>query len=177
MRFQVPQFVDIEDRIVGPLTLKQFGMYAMAVMTLILLYQVVDLALLITLAVPLLGAAALFAHARFAGQSFGAILAHLVSYLLAPRRYLWQRGEKHSMQVYGYEYEELAAPAEMSTSALSLMAQALNTEGSIVSEDAVDPLALEIEKPAIVDKAHPALHGPRVNSSLPHRDGSGHAER
>jgi hypothetical protein len=91
MRFQVPQFVDIQDKIIGPLTLRQFLYYVVAVMFLTPVYMFSDLGLLITIAIPVLGVAALFAHGKFYGQSFGAILMSGLSYLMGDKMFLWRR--------------------------------------------------------------------------------------
>jgi len=141
MRFQVPQFVDIEDRIIGPLTIKQFGMYGIAGMIILILYALVDIALLITLAIPIAAVAVLFAHFRFAGQSFTSIFSHGLAYYLSKRLYLWQRGPKNIIHISGSEYEDLPGVVQGSPTSLGLLAQALTTEGNIVNQDVEDPLA------------------------------------
>ena len=141
MRFQVPQFVDIEDKIIGPLTIKQFGMYGIAGMVILVLYALVDIALLITLAIPIVAVAVLFAHFRFAGQSFTSVFTHGVGYFLSTRLYIWRRGPKNIIHISGSEYEDLPGVVQGSSTSLGLLAQALTTEGNIVNQDIEDPLA------------------------------------
>ena len=42
MRFEVPQFIEIEDKIIGPLTWKQFIYLAGGVGALLILYYLID---------------------------------------------------------------------------------------------------------------------------------------
>jgi hypothetical protein len=143
MRFQVPQFIDIEDRIIGPLTLKMFGYYAVAFMVLVPLYVLLDLGLFITLALPIVGVAALFAHVRIHGQSFAAVLAHGIHFFVSPRIYLWRRGgAPYEMVIRGSEYDEYAAAPEAAAS-LRTIAQMLNAQGNVSGQDAADPLLAE----------------------------------
>lgn len=144
MRFQVPQFVDIEDKVIGPLTLKQFAFYIIAAMVLGLLYVMVDLGLLLLLALPIVGVALLFAHGRFYGQSFGTILLNAMTFFSGSRLYLWRRVENDKpLNVSGSEYGQEEGSSFVSS--IDLMNQALNTEGNVVEADAADPLLEEEE--------------------------------
>jgi hypothetical protein len=143
MRFQVPQFIDIEDQVIGPLTLRMFGYYAIAIMALIPLYVLLDLALFITLALPTLGIAALFAHVRLQGQGLSAIVSHALQFFITPRIYLWRRGgEPAAMVIRGSEYDDVSrAAAKAST--LDTIAQMLNAQGNVSAQDAADPMLAE----------------------------------
>lgn len=141
MRFQVPQFVDIEDRIIGPFTLKQFLMYVAAVLLLVPVYLVSDLSLFFTIAIPVLGVAALFAHFRLHGKSLFTVLYNAARFLTHSQMYLWRRGSPFStirLEGVGGMGDEEAAE---STSPLRNQARQLETQGTIVKEDAEDPIA------------------------------------
>jgi hypothetical protein len=156
MRFQVPQFIDIEDRIIGPLTLKMFGFYALAFMILVPLYVLLDLGLFITLALPVVGIAALFAHVRLQGQSFAAILTHAVYFFVSPRIYLWRRGNPpYQMVLRGAEYDEYTEVLEP-TSSLRTIAQMLNAQGNVSAQDAADPMLAEEGAEEVVTDTPPA---------------------
>jgi len=146
MRFQVPQYVDIEDKIIGPLTLKQFAFYMIAAMVLGILYVMVDLGLLIIMALPIVGLAVLFAHGKFYGQSFGALVMSSFGFFTGTRLYIWRRADGgKALLVSGEEYA--AEEDEYSAQSIDAINQALNTEGNVVAVDAADPL-LEEEKTA-----------------------------
>ncbi len=148
MRFQVPQFVDIQDKIIGPLTLKQFLYYVFAVMALTPVYMLADLGLLITIAIPVLGVAALFAHVKFYGQTFAAILMSGISYVMGDKMFLWRRTSSAKfMRVGGGEYDvdTVSVSQELPGSSLKNIERMLNTQGNIIGEDASDPLTDEEE--------------------------------
>lgn len=143
MRYQVPQFVDIEDKIIGPLTLKQFLIYIVAGMLLVPVYLATDMSLFITLAIPVLGVAALFAHFKLHGRSLFTVLGHAGAFALRGQLFLWRRdGADSALRVTGLDLEELA---EGGVASLSDRARALETVGNIVNEDVDDPIA-EIPK-------------------------------
>lgn len=153
MRFQVPQFIDIEDRVIGPLTLKMFGYYAVAGLLLVPLYVVLDLSLFITLALPTLGVAALFAHVRLQGQSLVRVLLHALNFFVSPRIYLWRRGDNPAaMIIRGSEYDDFAYLGTRPPVSLDEIAQLLNTQGNVSAQDAADPLLEEEEIDAPSEK-------------------------
>jgi len=91
MRYQVPQFVDIEDKIFGPLTLKQFiyilGGGGMSVIAYLMLP--------FFLAAPLIGIAVVFAGSlafyKVNNKPFIEILQAALQYNFSPRLYLWKK--------------------------------------------------------------------------------------
>lgn len=141
MRYQVPQFVDIEDKIIGPLTLKQFLIYVVTIMILVPVYLAADMSLFITITVPVLGVAALFAHFKLHGRSLFAIVGHAGAFMLRGQLFLWRRvsGEA-GLRVEGVELEEFASLGPEGIASLSDRARALETVGNIVNEDVDDPM-------------------------------------
>ena len=68
MQFQVPQFVDVEDKIVGPLTLKQFLYIGGAVGLSMLLFFIVKLWLWLILSIFMISGAVALAMIKINGQ-------------------------------------------------------------------------------------------------------------
>lgn len=144
MRFQVPQFVDIEDKIIGPLTLRQFLIYVVTVMILVPIYLGSDMSLFITLAVPTLGLAALFAHFKLHGRSLFAIIGHGSAFVMRGQLFLWRRlGTDKHLPISGADIEEYEALAATGIGSLSDRARALETVGNIVNVDEDDPMATQ----------------------------------
>lgn len=142
MRFQVPQFVDIEDKIVGPFTLKQFLIYLGGVFVLIPAFLSFDLALFITVALPVAGITVLFAHFRFHGKSLFALITSSLQFASRGQLFTWQRTSTPKfLTVAGPEYADFSSPLEATgVPSLQTRAQALETAGNISQEDAEDPL-------------------------------------
>lgn len=143
MRFQVPQFVDIEDKIIGPFTLKQFLMYLAAAMVLAPIYLVTDLSLFITLALPIIGVAVMFAHLKIHGKSFFGVLVAAGQFFMQGQLYLWRRqGEPKLLKIIDTDWEILPQeqPSYRRERSIAGIARALETEGSTVkSADVPDP--------------------------------------
>ena len=91
MRFKVPQFIELEDKIIGPLTLKQFFYLLGGAGVLIILWFFLKLGLFLVLSIPIIGASAALAFYRPNGRPFIALITSFVGYLSKPRLYLWRK--------------------------------------------------------------------------------------
>lgn len=150
MRYQVPQFVDIEDKIIGPLTLKQFLIYFSTALLLIPVYLFTDLSLFITLALPMLGVAAAFAHLKPGGKSLFEFLMNAVGFASKGRVWLWRRESRlRLLPVRGVELPEAQFEDEPIGPGLQEKVRAMETAGNVSREDVADPLVAE----STVDKA------------------------
>lgn len=94
MQFQVPQFIDIEPKIIGPLTLKQFLFLAGAAAPIFILFFVLQFWLWLILAVIFTAAAAALAFVKYNGQPATKIIIAAFHYFWQPRMYLWKREEE-----------------------------------------------------------------------------------
>jgi len=93
MQFQVPQFIDIQPKIVGPLTLRQFLYIAGAAVPLFLLFFVLAFWLWVLIAVFLVAIAAALAFGKMNGQPLARVTRAAFRYFWEPRFYLWKRVE------------------------------------------------------------------------------------
>lgn|SRR3989344_3537591 len=92
-QFQVPQFIETESKIVGPLTLKQFLYIAAAGLTCFLLFFVLKFFIWVILTMIIGGLGAAFAFFKYNGRPLPVILKSAFLYYWNPRLYLWQREE------------------------------------------------------------------------------------
>lgn len=94
-RFQVPQFIMIEDRIIGPLTLRQF-LYLLGAGGLILLgWTFLHITLFALLVLPSAGLFVAMAFIKVNARPLPQIMFAAINYYLKPRLYLWrQKREK-----------------------------------------------------------------------------------
>lgn len=109
-QFQVPQFIDVEDKILGPITMRQFFIMLIPLGAGILLYFLLRFWLVVILELPLLIGCALFAFYRPYGMRFSRFFSAFLSYSLKPRMFLWKR-EEHARVVFT-EKETAAQPTE-----------------------------------------------------------------
>ncbi|MBL7156094.1 MAG: PrgI family protein [Candidatus Pacebacteria bacterium] len=94
MRFQIPQFIERELKIVGPLTLRQFAFLAAGFLSCIGLYMVlfeISFFLFLILVILIMGTAVALAFFKINGRPLTTALANFIVYLFAPKSYLWQR--------------------------------------------------------------------------------------
>ncbi|OGD31998.1 hypothetical protein A3C91_03725 [Candidatus Azambacteria bacterium RIFCSPHIGHO2_02_FULL_52_12] len=90
-QFQVPQFIDVEDKILGPITMRQFFIMLIPFGTGILLSFILSLWLAIIVTIPVAIGAAVFAFYRPYGMRFSRFFAAFLAYQLKPRMYIWKR--------------------------------------------------------------------------------------
>lgn len=91
MLFNVPQFIDIEDKIVGPLTAKQLGWVAVAGILILIAWGTFDTSTLIVIAIII---CAVFGALAFYKPYNQPLLKFIISgfhYLTHPKMYVWKR--------------------------------------------------------------------------------------
>lgn len=92
-QFQVPQFIETESKIVGPLTLKQFLYLGVAGLLSFFLFFVLQTFFWIVITIILGLIAASFAFIKYNGRPLTSILKSAFFYYWNPRLYLWKREE------------------------------------------------------------------------------------
>ncbi len=94
MEYQVPQFIEVEDKIFGPLTLKQFIYLAGGAGLSAGLVLYLPLAIGIMLALPIAGLAVGLAFYKVNGKPLIDLIEAGISYYLSHRLYLWKKQPK-----------------------------------------------------------------------------------
>ena len=77
-QFVVPQFIDVEDKILGPITTRQFSIILVDCLVMFIIYKLADLALMIVINLPLLIAGVVLAFVKINGMPFHFFLLNLV---------------------------------------------------------------------------------------------------
>lgn len=92
MQYSVPQFIDVQDKIIGPLTVTQF-LYIIGGVATLFVFWIISPSIQIFLipAVPTIALFASLAFAKFNGRQFSAFLWSAIQYVLRPRIRLWRR--------------------------------------------------------------------------------------
>src|ERR1700722_16187955 len=90
MQFQVPQFIETEDKIVGPLTLRQFAYMGVAFLLSAVLYFTVELWLCIIGAIIFFSIAFAFSFVKIEGRSFANVILSAFHFYWKPQTYVWQ---------------------------------------------------------------------------------------
>jgi hypothetical protein len=91
-QYNIPQFVDSEDKIFGPITIRQFAVLAIGVVIGgFLWYFKPNITVFIISIVPVIIATVTFAFIKINGQNFDIFLTNVVIYILKPTLFLWSR--------------------------------------------------------------------------------------
>src|SRR3989338_2256068 len=91
MRFQVPQFIDIEDKIFGPLTFKQFVYLAGGGGLAFLIYKSVPFMLALPLMLAVIGLGGSLAFVRINNKPFVEVIQAYIKYFFQNKLYIWKR--------------------------------------------------------------------------------------
>ena len=93
MRFTVPQFIEMEAKIVGPLTFRQFIFIGIAGGICFVLYFTFPFSLFLLATIVLGSGAVAFAFLKIGGRGLPTILGNFLKFSLAPKIYLWGKKE------------------------------------------------------------------------------------
>lgn len=90
-QFVVPQFIDVEDKIFGPITTRQFLIILTAGLFIFLAYKYADFGLFLAITIIVGGLALLFAFIRVNGQNFHYFLLNILQTLRKPSLRIWNK--------------------------------------------------------------------------------------
>mgnify|MGYP001168160442 CR=1 FL=1 len=90
-RFVVPQFIDVEDKIFGPITIRQFIILLVAGLFLFIAFKLADFMLFLFLLVLVGGIALVLAFVKINGQTFHYFILNIIQTIRKPSRRIWVR--------------------------------------------------------------------------------------
>ena len=96
MQFQVPQFIETEDKIVGPFTLRQFIYLVLGGLICAGLFFLVQLLIWIMIAMIIMGISGTLAFGKVNGQPMTKVLFSSLTYYWKPQVYVWQPNKSNT---------------------------------------------------------------------------------
>lgn len=93
MQFQIPQFIETEDKIVGPLTMKQFMYIGTAAGISFILFFTVKTGIWIIVSIFVVGAGAALAFVKINGRELIKVIGAALRFYWQPQIYVWQAEE------------------------------------------------------------------------------------
>jgi hypothetical protein len=137
-QFTVPQFIDVENQIIGPITTRQFMIFLAGAIIIAASYKLFDFSLFVTIAVIVFILAASFAFVKINGRPFHFFILNLVQTLRRPGLRVWDnRAAAPSAEVQlpvvpsGYQ---AAPPKFYKKSRLAELALIVDTQGRYKGE-------------------------------------------
>lgn len=94
MRFQVPQFIEIEDKVVGPLTLKQFMYLAGGAGMAFVAYKFLPLFIAIFVIAAVAGLSLALSFYKINNKPFIDLLESAFSFYTGEKLYIWKKSDK-----------------------------------------------------------------------------------
>lgn len=91
MQFKVPQFIDIEDKLFGPFTFRQFVYLVGGAGMIFVTYRLLPLWIGIFLILPIAGLTALLTFYRINNKPFIYYLQAAVNYAISSKLYIWKQ--------------------------------------------------------------------------------------
>lgn len=126
MEFQVPQFIEVEDKLFGPLTIKQFVYLVGGAGMCYVIYSLLPIYIAIFLMLPVGGLAVALAFYKINDKPFINVLEAAVYYLVKNKLYIWRKiPRKIESENKKNEVEAITAP-RLSESRLKELAWSLD---------------------------------------------------
>jgi hypothetical protein len=94
MRFQVPQFLEIEDKLFGPLTFKQFIYIAGSIGIAVVLFMFLPNFIAFLLSAPVVAFGVALAFYKMNDKPFISVVEAFIKFHTSGKLYLWQKEEK-----------------------------------------------------------------------------------
>lgn len=140
-QFVVPQFIDVEDKILGPVTTRQFAILMVDALVMFIVYKLLSLPFAIATDVALLVAGLVLAFVRVNGQPFHYFLLNVVQTWKRPRVRVWNK-ELSDSEIIALSKVDIPPPPPPrpykqapTSSRLSELALIVNTGGVYHPED------------------------------------------
>jgi hypothetical protein len=145
MHYQVPQFIEIEDKIFGPFTLKQFIYLAGGGGVCLICFTLLPIFFAILIALPFVVLAFALAFYRVNDRPFIVVLEHAFKFFISSKLYLWKQRTPEvpnaptSPQNTNTVVTGNAAIPQMTTSKLRDLAWSLNIKDHLEGEIETKP--------------------------------------
>jgi len=91
MQFTVPKFIEMETKIVGPLTFKQFLVIGSAGVICFILYYALPFSTFLISSILLLALSSAFAFLQIGGRSLLAVFGNFLKFSVSPKIHLWRK--------------------------------------------------------------------------------------
>jgi hypothetical protein len=137
MLINVPQHIDVEDKIVGPLTAKQLGWVVALGIILLILWNMLPKILFFIVGVPLVIIFLALTFYKPYGQPLGSFVIFGIMYFFRPKVYFWKRTPQKEIKL---TQKSIVAPKTQPVSksidsdSLKNLAQLLDSEGMHYNE-------------------------------------------
>jgi hypothetical protein len=130
-QYTVPQFIDVETKIIGPLTTRQFLIMLSAGILIFVFYKIFDFALFLTAGIFTFAVSGIFAFFKVNGQSFHYFVLNLLKTLSKPGVRVWNHRavdytEKEKKEI---KFDDIKINKELKEAQLTELSLIIDTKG------------------------------------------------
>jgi hypothetical protein len=118
MRFQTPQFIEVEDKIFGPLTLRQFIYLAGSAGVAFMFYTFLPTLIAFALIMPVAAVGLMLAFYKINNKPFINTVEAAFKYIIASKLYVWKKLPA-KLKKGAYEKKDISAPDALNIPRLS----------------------------------------------------------
>ncbi len=133
-QYKVPQDVETEDKILGPLSIKQFIYIIIAILWAFLMWRIFSFSIIVAVvfALPVTGFFLLLGFGQREGVPFEDYVVAFIQFLIVPRKRIWVKDDSKEVIVADVKKPETAADARknVSTGQLKQLASIIDTRGN-----------------------------------------------
>jgi hypothetical protein len=139
-QFIVPQFIDVEDKIIGPITTRQFIIMLGGFLIIAASYKLFDFSLFITFGLLVFAITGIFAFLKINGRPFHYFILNLFQTFKRPRLRVWNNGLAPSGDDQGIEESSFTPSVQAvlnkhyTTSRLAELSLIVDTKGAYQGE-------------------------------------------
>jgi len=142
-QFMVPQFIDIESKIIGPITVRQFIICLVGALFIFIEYKLADFWLFVVLALLTLGVFGTVAFLRINGRPFHYFILNFIQTIKRPRLRVWNKELSNAeIKALAMEFNQAPKTPEVKQikeplrgSRLSELSLVVNTGGAYKAEE------------------------------------------
>ncbi len=140
MQYQVPQFIEIEDKIFGPLTFKQFAYVAGGGAMCFLAWRFLPVFISIFIIVPVGGFALALAFYKVNNRPFVFMVESAIKYFFNKKLYIWQKEKKKQVEKTAAVAANKVYIPKLSESKLKELTWSLDINDTIYSKSQKSPI-------------------------------------
>ena len=137
MQFQIPQFIEVEDKVIGPFTIKQFIYLAGGAGIVFVLWKALPFFIAVIFIIPVAALSLALAFYKVNDRSFIIFLESVFKYMISNKLYIWSKKEKKPKEKAKEEKKKLGGDLpipKLSESKLKDIAWSLGVHESIYKE-------------------------------------------
>lgn len=148
-QFTVPQFIDVEDKIIGPITTRQFVIMLAGFLLIGISYKLFDFSLFLTLSIIIFGISGTFSFAKINGRPFHFFVLNLMQTLKKPSLRIWSHDLSPIIKGYKAEEEKIIQYTSQTTvkhytmSRLAELSLIVDTKGVYQGEESEAAVKIE----------------------------------